>query len=231
LTTMATIDPDVAVGGTPFEIIPICGVKGLGEWAARHRGAVSTAVDVLHACADDVRFRVRQEVPDALSRLGEVEGDALLPFVVPWMDGLFHASAVLRAMTRSRWLVTLNDGAAVGSLLDQAFDLMREAPRSASRSPGYKDLLEALSFAPADLAHRFGVAILDRLVGWGSTKEPKLRDAIAANLKSTRLVARHGPELEKIRQSLANSAPVRRDPTTYVGPTRARGKKGSRGGS
>jgi hypothetical protein len=55
-----------------------------------------------------------------------------------------------------------------------------------------------------------------------------LREAIAASLRSTRLTKRFGPDVKRVQAALAASEPVRRDPLTYVGPTRRRGSKRKR---
>jgi hypothetical protein len=63
------------------------------------------------------------------------------------------------------------------------------------------------------------------LVRWSATKEPFLREAIEKNLTGSKLAGRFAPELARVRAALEATAPVRRDPTTYVGPTRGRGRK------
>ena len=62
-----------------------------------------------------------------LSRVGGAAGDALLDAVAPWMDGYFHAAAVLLAMARAPWLTSLHEAQTVCQRLDEAFALARDA--------------------------------------------------------------------------------------------------------
>jgi hypothetical protein len=221
---MATIDADYAMGATEFEFVPMCGVLGLGHRAARDDKAYSKALIQLQTSAEDLRFRVRDTVPKALAKIGSVRGNTLISDVSSWTDGFFQGAAMLRALADPIWLTQISDATSVVNRLDETFRCLKDAPRSASRYPGYKALVEAISTTPGVVALRFGIPIFDTLVVWSNTKEPLLREAIEANLVDSRLGGRHSVELERVRASLIASAPQRRDPTTFVGPTRNRSK-------
>jgi hypothetical protein len=186
-------------------------------------------LDVLHAAADDLRFRVRDAVPRGLARIGATRGDALVADVAPWMDGFFHAAAVLLALANEAWLTRVADHAEAARRLDEAFVLARDAARATFRYPGHKALVDALAVAPGACAARFGVPIFDLLERWAQVKEPILREAVAKNLRGARLANRFAPDIARVERALAASEPERRDPRSYVGPTRGRGKaKGRR---
>jgi hypothetical protein len=223
VVTMASIDADAAPGGTELEILPMCGVMALGVRAARDRGAVDRALMTLHDAADDLRFRVRECVPLALARIGETMGDALLERVAGWMDGYFHAAAVLLALADPAWLSHLQRSELAIARLNEAWTLAANAERAAQRYPGHKALVDALSAAPAALASRFGVVVLDAMIPWCQTKEPALRDAIEENLASPKL-RRLALDTERVRAELAKTAIVRRDADRVVEGTRGRGK-------
>jgi hypothetical protein len=224
---MATLHADAAPGATELEFLPVCGVMALGARGAKDAAVQTLALATLHDCAEDLRWRVRDAVPDALARIGEAGGDAVVAAVAPWMNGFFQASAVLRAAGQPRWLSRVTQADGMLARLDEAFSLARDADRATERYPGYKALVEALSSAAAPIAARFGPRTFDLLVLWAKVKEPMLRTAIEANLTS-RLTRRFGEDVARVRKALAESAPTRRDPTTYVGPTRGRGRKKSR---
>lgn len=224
LETMVTIDADYAQGGTEFEFVPMCGVAGIGARAASGDKEYPHLLELLHVAADDLRFKVRDTVPTALARVGAIRGDTLLHEVAPFMDGLFHAAAVLRALAVAGWLTKINDSATTVERLDQAFWLLDKARRSDSRSPGYKALVDAIQVTPGVVAARFGVPVFDAMVTWCKSTEPVLREAIEKNLKGSRLAGRHQPDILRVRLALDGTSPVRRDPLTYVGPTRRRGK-------
>lgn len=225
LAKLLVLDAERAPGGSPFEFLPMCAVLATGARAAKDQRHMRAALAQLHAAADDLRFRVRACVSDALARVGEAHGGEVLPLLDDWMDGYFHAAAVLTALGESSWLSQLHDAGPVVDRLNEAFDLALRAERAASRYPGYKALVEVLGVAPALVAGRFGVPVFDALVAWSRTDIPILREAIAKNLQNKQLRGRHRSEIDRVRDALDSSAPVRRDPTTDVGPTRGRGRK------
>jgi hypothetical protein len=226
--SMATLDADRAPGGTELEILPMCGVAALGARGASDPKALALALEYLEGAAEDLRYRVRDEVPRALARIGSVRGAPLVDQVKGWMDGFFQAAAVLVAAADHAWLPTILEPDALVARLDEAFQLARGADRATERYPGYKTLVDALSTTPGVFAARFGAPVFDRMVAWSTVKEPKLREAIESSLRGTRLTKRFGPDVKRVHDALAASAPVRRDPLTDVGPTRRRGKKHKR---
>jgi hypothetical protein len=224
VTRMATLDVDAAPGASKYEIIPMCGVAALGARAASDQVAMR-ALATLHDCAEDLRFRVRDGVAEALARIGEQRGEALVHDLASWMDGYFHAAAVLRAMTDPRWLTRITSASAVIERLDEGFELAKNAPRAAARYPGFKSLLDVLAVAPVEAAARFGVPVFDLLARWSATKDPVLRELVAKVLSSPKLTGRFAQEVARTRATLATTEAPRRDPRTYVGPTRGRGRK------
>ena len=225
VTDLATLDPDQAPGATELEFLPICGVVAAGARAAADERCLPAMLEVLDAGACDLRFRVRDSVPTALARIGEVQGEALVALLEPWMDRFFPAAAVLLALMRLEWLSRLFDARLPLTRLEEAFLLAKSAERSAKRYPGYKALVVALSMAPSELAARFGAPVFDLLARMSDIKEPALREAIAKNLVSRKLARRYGDEVARVRGTLEATAPLPRDPRADVGPTRRRGRK------
>jgi hypothetical protein len=203
----------------------MCGVAALGARAASDATAMR-ALATLHDCAEDLRFRVRDEVADALARIGEARGEALVHDLASWMDGYFHAAAVLRALGDKRWLTKIAAAGIVLERLDEAFELAKGAPRATARYPGFKSLIDALCVTPVEAAARFGVPVFDLLARWGTVKDPALREVVEKVLASPRFAGRLSEEARRARASLTATEPPRRDPRTYVGPTRGRGRKG-----
>jgi hypothetical protein len=222
---MATLDVDAAPGASKYEIVPMCGVAALGARAASDPTAMR-ALATLHDCAEDLRFRVRDEVAEALARIGEQRGEALVHDLAHWMDGYFHAAAVLRALANAKWLTKIAAPGVVIERLNEAFELAKNAPRAVARYPGFKSLLDALAIAPVEAAARFGVPVFDMLATWAQTKDPVLREVVDGVLAAPKLAGRYAAEVARARGALAATEPPRRDPKTYVGPTRGRGKRG-----
>ena len=228
VTQMSTMHVDTAPGASKYEILPMCGVAALGARAAGDATA-HRALATLHECAEDLRYRVRECVAEALVRIGEARGEALAHDLAGWMDGFFHAAAVLSALSDAAWLTKIANPEVVIARLDEAFLLAKGAARAAARYPGFKALIDVLSTAPAAAALRFGVPVFDMLLRWSAVKDPVLREVVEKSLGGSKLAGRFAPEVARVRAALDATAPVRRDPLTYVGPTRNRGRKG-RGG-
>ncbi len=226
---MARLSADEAPGATTLEFLPLCGVLAIASRAAADEAVRGGFVTELHAHADDLRFRVRDAVVDGLARIGSVTGDALVEDVASWMDGYFHAAAVLRALAREGWLTNLHDAGRAILRLDEAFELARDAPRAAARYPGHKALLEALKATPPRLAVRFGVPVFDMWTRWGSVRDPVLRDLLRAALRDAKLTGRFRPELDRVRHALDASEPPPRNPDHDHGPSRDRSGERRRG--
>lgn len=230
--SMAQLTAEEAPGATEKEFLPVCGVLAIGSRAASEPkdGALhKKAMLLLYDACDDLRYRVREVVPLALAKIGAQHGDRLVHELGTWTgDGFFHATAVLLAMANPAFLPHIDDAEAAIARLDEAYALAKNAPRSASRYPGWKALLDALAIAPAALAGRFGVPVFDHLATWANTEMPELRAAIETTLTSQKLAARYMPEIKRVRAALAASLPPPRDPTLAVQGMRGRGKKRGR---
>ena len=86
---------------------------------------------------------------------------------------------------------------------------------------------------------RFGAPVFDVFAGWaadpgdrrsegpgaGQVKDPIVRELVAKILESSRLKPRYGEHVAAVRKALDASAPPRRDPRSFVGRTRGRGKR------
>jgi hypothetical protein len=219
---LARLSPGDAPGATALEFLPVCGLYALGVRAATDDTVCGPFLAELHAHADDLRFRCREAVIQALVRIGQAAGDRLVCDIATWMDGYFHAAAVLRAVCSEPWLGRIHDVEAVAARFDQAFVLALRAPRAAARWPGYKELLLALESEPPRLALHFGPPVFDMLARWVAAEDPVSRRVVGRVLGSRELAARHGPEIERVRRALAATRPPPRNPDHDVGPTRDR---------
>jgi hypothetical protein len=222
--SLSRLSPDEAPGASNLEFLPVCGLYALAARAAADARVRPTVVLELHARADDVRFRVRDAVVLGLARVGASAGDALVLDVASWMDGYFHAAAVLLALSNDVWLTTLHDAGPVVERMDDAFGLLRDAPRSAARYPGHKALVAALERVPSLVASRFGVPVFDMLVRWAEAKDPTLRAIVEASLGARDLTGRFAPEVERVRGALIGSRAPARNPDHDFGPSRDRSK-------
>jgi hypothetical protein len=219
---MARLTADEAPGATPLEFLPTCGVGALAARATADATVRPAMVAELHAHADDLRFRVREAVVGGLARIGSAAGDALVEDTVSWMDGYFHAAAVVRAIACEPWLTQLRAPDGALRRMGEAFELALRAPRAAARYPGYKALLEALEQSPPRVALRFGAPVFALWSRWATVKDPVLRELVAALLADRKLTGRFRSELDMVGRALAATAPPPRNPDHDHGPSRDR---------
>lgn len=199
---MARLDADLAPGATELEFLPLCGVSAAGQRGAEDSEARERMLEVLHDAAEDLRFRVRDAVPEALARIGERAEGALAGELGGWMEGFFHAAAVLRALEQPGWLGAFGEADGPLALLEAAFGLLQGAERAASRYPGHKALVEAMGTAPGAVAARFGVPIFDALERWAGSKNPS---SASSSPRTSRAHGSHGAMRPKSRGCDARS--------------------------
>ena len=228
--TLANDPPDERRGASSREFLAMCGVLAVAAGAqyAKDDAMRTKAITLLEQRADDVRFRVRDAVPLALSMVGTKMKADLAPPLQAWMDRYFHAAAVLRALAEPAWLETFaaSEHEAPLALLDAAFVLAHDAPRSAVRYPGHKALVDALALAPKALLKRFGMPMFDLLSKWSTSVQiPDLRDAILANLEDSSMKKSFANEIRKVKALVEGSKTPPRDPSRIVQGMRSRGKK------
>ncbi len=230
---MANLPPDEARGASGKEFLSVCGVLAIGAraMAAKEDGARDRALALLEEKADDPRFRVRDAVPLALAMVGSTMKEELAARVESWMDRYFHAAAVIRALAEPTWLETFgyDDYYQPIILLNSAFMLAHEAPRSAFRYPGHKALVEALGSAPKAIARRFSQQMFQRYGMWAElVKVPELREAILKNIDDTQMKKSFRDDIKHIKELVETSKGPPRDPTIIRQGTRGRGKKRDR---
>ena len=227
---MCNLDAERAPGDSGGEFLPVCGVLALGARSAHDHNPVlrKKALLILHALSEDFRFRVREVVPIALGRLGAVMGDTLVHEFASWTDGFFQGAAALHSMAQPNFLPLIDDVDAALARLDEAYALAKNAPRSASRYPGFKALVDALATTPATFATRFGTPVFDHVVTYSNTQIKELRAAVEAFVRSPKLTSRYADETKRVQRALDASVPPARDPTLAVKGMRGRGKKRDR---
>ena len=217
-----------ARAGGVDDFFPICGAMA---HAARFRAgqAPDRVFTALRPLAEDRRHLVRGGVIAALRYMAGGEGDLadrVAAALVSWSNGYLSAAVAIAALAERMVLDRIHGSEAdVIRLLDEGFDLAENASRSDQRSQGYRALVEALSDAPATIMNRFGdptAAWLERRAG---TQVPELREAIERASAKARISGHGSSRVADIRAALSASAKERRDPLTYVGPTRQRGQK------
>jgi hypothetical protein len=191
------------------------------------KGPVKQAWDKLQLMAQDSRHVVRHGVVTALVAMVENSEEralVLLDQAEHWTDGFLQASVMFETLAETTVLSQVKDGSKLEKRLDEATDLIEDAPRSAERSQGRRRLLEVMAETLPVFTPRFP-SLLDWMVVRCATKQPELRtmwEEVLIRLEKTSIPSAN---LDPVRQALDASVPPRRDPTTYLGPTRSRGKK------
>jgi hypothetical protein len=226
LDTFLAFDEQAAHGRSPEAFLPYVAAFVLVARLGRGKG-VEGAWAALHGLAGDARAVVREGVAAALARAATSRPGFAAEFVgraSTWTDGFLHAAVALEAFATKAFLEAPLDVEALRERLDEAIALAENAPRSAERSQGRRRLLEVVerALAPLVLRHR---SLVPWLRGKLGTQQPEVRAAFEGLI--TRLPRAGAPldVLEPLRAELDRSAPPRRDPTTFRGPTRGRGRK------
>jgi hypothetical protein len=234
---LVRLDAERAPGGTPSEFLPVCGVRALGALLARESEPhASTLLPLLLESADDFRFRVRQTVPLALADAFADRGALLLRVESAWLEGFFQASVYLRTLSDPLLAGMLRDvddnGVPVAERVAAAFEkslgLLQDAPRSAMRYPGYKELEETLVLTVKVLSAKLGAPLFEALNQYAKARDPRTRTLVEQLLSAIATHGRTKGEHARVRATLSASEPPLRDPTVYVGKTRNRSKRRER---
>lgn len=183
--------------------------------------------DTLEALAGDTRKVVRDGVVGAL--IGLAPREDLAARFVSWTDGFLQAAVAIEALADRAVLDRVSDPEDVIARLDEALTLAEDAPRAAERSQGRRRLLEILEISIPRIAPRFP-AVLDWFVKRSATKNPEIHAALEAALLRFGSSGLDNTALDPLRRALDASIPPRRDPNSYRGPTRGRGRKAQRRG-
>jgi hypothetical protein len=215
-------------GRTPergtVEFLPIVGVFCL---AARVLAGTDPEVALaeLRPLSEDPRHLIRESVERALAEMGHGKSEEIVALLTSWMDGYLSASVALEAATARTWLDALRSPDEILARLDETFALLEDAPRADQRSQGFRTLLKVMPEASARLMDRFPDAMVVWLESKAATDHVELREALGDLIVRIRAHGHTQGKLESFERQFAESAPPRRDPKTYVGPTRKRGAR------
>ncbi len=226
LVTFLAVGERKAQGRNPEVYLPYVAAFALAARIVRGRGESGAWAD-LHGLAGDGRALVREGVVTALTRAALSRPALVAEFLErasSWTDGFLHAAVALELLTTKPFLETPLDIDVLRARLDEAIDLAENAPRSAERSQGRRRLLETIEQAlvPLLMRHR---SLGPWLQGKLGSQQPELRTAFEGLVQRLSRAGAPLDLLEPLRSELDRSAPPRRDPTTFRGPTRGRGRK------
>ena len=227
LIALSKLGHGEAASDTAHEFFVVTGVVGQGIAIARGKENLAKSKDLLalQGFAEDRRKWVRDSVHIALGEVIAAHGDLAIEALAPWMDGYLQAESVLRAMTLPETDQSVRSAALLTARLDEAFTLAEKAPRAHERSHGYRALVRALEEVPPSLGKRFSTDLAEWIERRAVTQVPELRDAIQGALGKMRKSGVRAGDLQAAQEALGASKPAPRDPRSYVGPTRKRGKK------
>jgi len=186
--------------------------------------------EILEDLAANELHTVRDGVVQALTRLAassESWTSKLLTRFASWTDGYLQGSVALDVLTQKGVLARMADPAELQQRLQECFDQAVDAPRSAARSQGRRRLIEVLGQVIPTLAQRFPT-ILDWFAEHADSKDPAIKEALETALARLEKLSLPSTSLDPIRAALDGARGARRDPTTYVGPTRGRGRKANK---
>lgn len=221
---LCSVDERSAPAGTVMEYLPIVGAfcQAARYDAGAHREA---ALADMRNLAEDPRHAVRDAVMRALLEMSRAAGDELVVSLGQWTDGYLSAAVALATLANRSWLDRMKSPQPLLTRFDEAFSLAEAAPRADQRSQGFRTLVKALSETPAVVMARFPVDAIAWLESRAATENIDLRGAVEELVITARARGHRIGALEGVEQQLDSSAKPRRDPKTYVGPTRQRGAR------
>jgi hypothetical protein len=212
--------------GRVFETGSIEFLSMIGSFCLASRGGpIETALAELRELAEDPRHLVRESVVAALGDMSRSHGDELAVLLGAWTDGYLSASVALDAITSRSWLDRQKTHEPALARIEEAFTTTEAAGRADQRSQGYRTLVKTLPEAISRLTDRFPDATIAWLESRSATEHVELREALGDVVHRIRARGHGAGKLERFERLLAASAPPRRDPRTYVGPTRKRGSR------
>jgi hypothetical protein len=222
VTALCSVSRERGLEKGPREFLPIVGAFCL---AARFELGTKPeeALAELRTLAEDSRHLIREGVASALGEAARVRGEELVLLLAGWTDGYLPAAVALDAVSSRSWLDAVRTPDEAVSRLDECFSLAESAPRADQRSQGYRTLMITLPAACTRILDRFPEATVRWLEARAATDHVELREALGE--LASRARGHTVGELERFGQILRENAPPRRDPKTYVGPTRKRGAR------
>src|SRR5512143_2603324 len=174
-----TCAPDRASTNSPEVFLTVCGVVGLGRLLAE--GDADQLV-VLHDCANDPRWRVREAVAMGLQRWGDADMAALLKAMSEWVKGtLLERRAAAAALCEPCLLKDAKHAKRVLKLLDTiTISIVREKDR---RCEDFKTLRQAMGYCWSVAVVALPSEGKPAMEKWLSNPDPDVAWIMRENLK------------------------------------------------
>lgn len=178
-----TYDANIAPYGSALELLPVCGVVGLGRLLAE---GDMELLAVLRPYASDPRWRVREGVAIALQKFGDVNMDGLLREMKGWVHGnLLERRAAAAALAEPRLLKKLDNIKKVLDLLDEIMEGLKHEENR--KSEEFRVLRKAMGYcwSVAVVAEpHYGKNLMEK---WLECQDADIRWVMRENLKKNRL--------------------------------------------
>jgi hypothetical protein len=194
--------PDRAPVNAPEELLPVCGLVGLGRMIAEGR---TDLVAEVRRSASDPRWRTREGVAMALQRWGRADMRGLVAEMRRWASGdrLVQRAAVA-ALCEPDLLGDPRDARAVLTVLDRITRSVEEA--TDRHDEAFRVLRQALGYGWSVAVAALPSEGLARLDAWMHATDPDVRWIMRENLKKRRLISIAGARLEPWRRMTAREA-------------------------
>ncbi len=195
---MASIPADEAPVNNPHELIPFCGVIGIGVTGAVCPEFFDQAMAMLKIRANDSRWRMREAVPMALQKLLAKRGQDTLRELSTWANGsLLEMRAAAAAVAEP---ALLKDPALAEAALQLHCCIFERVLATRERkSEEFKALKKGLAYTLSVVvcaAASEGFALISHLLAVG---DPDVQWIVKENLKKNRLIKKFPVEVEAIK--------------------------------
>jgi len=175
--------PELAPTGSPEEMLPFCGILGLGRLLAE---GDETVLPILKRHANDPRWRIREAVAMALQRWGDADVHGLLMEMTRWGKGsLLERRAAVAALCEPGLLEQQAVALQVLQLLDQvSADIMDVEDRHCDDFIALRKGLGYCWSVAVVAAPEQGMRMMER---WIESKDKDIRWVMKQNLGKKRL--------------------------------------------
>ena len=168
---------------TPGEFLAFCGAVGFGRLLIENH---PDALAVIRACANDVRWRVREGAAIALQHFGDHDFARLLDLITPWTAGtLYEQRALAAALCEPR---LLKNPAEVARVLHNLDAITAAIPTLANRkADDFIALRKGLAYCwsvAVVAAPEQGKPLMEK---WPASPDKDIRWLMHENLKKDRL--------------------------------------------
>ncbi len=197
---MTRIPVEVAGGNDPESFLSFCGTVALGAVGAISETYVEPALARLRVLARDSRWRIREGISFALSRLLASRPAKTLDALDDWVIGgdPLELRAVAAGVADPPLLRSNDVAERALSLHEQILTWVAAWPAASRKTEGFRVLRQGLAFTLSVVVAASPEAGFRLMYRWAPSPDRDIRWVLAQNLKKKRLTSTHPDEVQAL---------------------------------